>query len=112
MILGTKICFTNPAKLDVLHNDETEFDTTREEDLAELWWIFCKENDLIDVRRCVIEPYVPDPFEELDPYSRKALCELTDLCGRANALGRGDRAHTVMLESIKAMKEVARGGEE
>jgi len=29
--------------------DETEFDTHDEKELAELWWEFCKENNLIGV---------------------------------------------------------------
>lgn len=32
--------------------DETEFDTHDEEELAELWWEFCKENNLIGVDFC------------------------------------------------------------
>ena len=37
-------------------NDRTEFDTTDEQELAELWWEFCKENGLIEcIRRTVKE---------------------------------------------------------
>lgn len=35
--------------------DETEFDTWDEEELAQLWWEFCKENDLIWVSKKEIE---------------------------------------------------------
>ena len=31
--------------------DETQFDTHDEEELARLWWIFCKENKLINVEK-------------------------------------------------------------
>lgn len=31
--------------------DETEFDTVDERELAELWWEFCKENNLILVTK-------------------------------------------------------------
>ena len=50
-MMVTRIQFTNPERLGVLHNDETEFDTTDEHELAELWWEFCKENGLIDVSK-------------------------------------------------------------
>lgn len=35
--------------------DETEFDTWDEEELAQLWWEFCKENGLIYVTKREIE---------------------------------------------------------
>ncbi|MBQ7621825.1 MAG: hypothetical protein IJV02_05370 [Candidatus Methanomethylophilaceae archaeon] len=50
----TRIAFMNAEKANVLFNDETVFDTTSESELAELWWEFCKENDLIDVRKTLI----------------------------------------------------------
>ena len=28
-------------------NDETQFDTTDEKELAQLWWQFCKENKIV-----------------------------------------------------------------
>ena len=31
--------------------DETEFDTQDENELAQLWWEFCKENDLIWINK-------------------------------------------------------------
>lgn len=31
--------------------DETQFDTHDEHDLAELWWEFCKENDVISITK-------------------------------------------------------------
>ena len=36
-------------------NDETEFDTWNEKELAELWWNFCKENNLITIIKKEIE---------------------------------------------------------
>ncbi len=50
----SRIQFTNPERLKVVHNDETEFDTTNESELAELWWAFCKENGLIDVSQHIV----------------------------------------------------------
>lgn len=50
----SRVQFTNPERLKVLHNDETEFDTTDERELAELWWEFCKENGLIDVSQHIV----------------------------------------------------------
>lgn len=32
-------------------DDETQFDTQDEKELAELWWDFCKENDLVTVTK-------------------------------------------------------------
>ena len=49
-----RIRFTNPEgalyglDLDGF-NDETEFDTWDEDELAQLWWEFCKENNVIEV---------------------------------------------------------------
>ena len=43
IIKATNIQFVNTEG----HADETQFDTHDEHDLAELWWQFCKENDLI-----------------------------------------------------------------
>ncbi len=42
MIKITDIGFINGTK-----EDETEFDTHNEKELALLWWEFCKENKLI-----------------------------------------------------------------
>jgi len=44
----TRIEFVMPAA-GLMFNDETEFDTWSEEELAQLWWEFCKENELISV---------------------------------------------------------------
>ena len=50
----TDISFYND--IDNLHfNDETEFDTWDEKELAELWWDFCKENNLITIIKKEIE---------------------------------------------------------
>jgi len=54
MYIVSRVQFTNPERLKVLHNDETEFDTTDERELADLWWEFCKENGLIDVSQHVM----------------------------------------------------------
>ena len=43
----TNIQFTNADGMD----DETQFDTQDEKELAELWWEFCKENKLIAVEK-------------------------------------------------------------
>ena len=43
----TNIVFFNP---NTGYGDETQFDTDDEKELAELWWYFCKENGLIDLR--------------------------------------------------------------
>ena len=36
---------------------ETQFDTTDEDELAHLWWEFCKENHLIEVESREAEDY-------------------------------------------------------
>ena len=47
MIQITNIQFINEDGKE----DETQFDTHDEEELARLWWIFCKENKLINVEK-------------------------------------------------------------
>jgi len=54
MYIVSRVQFMNAEKADMLLNDETEFDTTDERELADLWWEFCKENGLIDVSQHVV----------------------------------------------------------
>ena len=54
VIEATNVGFFNPDLADVFGNeinDETQFDTHDEDELAELWWEFCKENNLITVTK-------------------------------------------------------------
>lgn len=44
VIKGTNIGFMNP---DTQKEDETQFDTTDEKELAQLWWDFCKDEQII-----------------------------------------------------------------
>ena len=43
----TNISFVNAYG----REDETQFDTQDEEMLAQLWWMFCREEGLIDVEK-------------------------------------------------------------
>lgn len=50
-IKATNILFTNPDGFD----DEVQFDTHDENDLAELWWQFCKTEGLIKVNKGIAD---------------------------------------------------------
>ena len=54
MYIVSRVQFMNAEKADMLLNDETEFDTTSERELAKLWWEFCKEKGLIDVSQHIV----------------------------------------------------------
>ena len=65
----TQVDFYNPDKEHVykgLLNDETEFDTHSEQELAELWWDFCKENGLIEVYKTKKRGEYPSPIGQGD----------------------------------------------
>jgi len=51
----TKITFFNTERANDLFNDSVEFDTHSETELAELWWEFCKENDLFEISKRIQE---------------------------------------------------------
>ena len=48
----TNISFTS---LDTLEEEETQFDTQDETELALLWWEFCKENGMIALEKCIAD---------------------------------------------------------
>lgn len=67
----TKIAFMNAERAHAMFNDQTEFDTCSETELAQLWWEFCKENDLIEISKsyehtegkcCLCGGKLDDPF--------------------------------------------------
>lgn len=87
----TRIRFMNAEKADMLLNDETEFDTTDERELAELWWEFCQENGLIEVRKtfedrpdacCLCGRKFEHPWEMNNPWPFKgeACCPSCNTC--------------------------------
>jgi len=52
IIDATNVGFFNPDRAsNGIHNDEVQFDTHDEDELAELWWNFCRENNLITVTK-------------------------------------------------------------
>ena len=58
MIEATNVGFFNPDLADVFGNevnDVTQFDTHDEDELAELWWEFCKENNLITIDKGMVD---------------------------------------------------------